>query len=122
MISIAAVTPWVAPFDPTDPDVVWVLNSGLYRSTDRGESWSFVGLPEAAVRERAREDGAVSEVEVARERLELLDVFDVIADAYTVRRNKPHPDLFIWVAGALGIMAHEAIASLSLTKSLIKYP
>jgi beta-phosphoglucomutase len=43
------------------------------------------------------------------ERLELLDQFDVVADAYTVTRNKPHPDLFMWVAGALGVMAHEAI-------------
>ena len=37
------------------------------------------------------------------ERLGLLDRFDAFADGATVARGKPHPDLFLWVAGALGL-------------------
>lgn len=37
------------------------------------------------------------------ERLELVDRFEVIGDGYTVSRSKPNPDVFLWVAGALGI-------------------
>ncbi|MBS0375076.1 MAG: sialidase [Proteobacteria bacterium] len=45
--------------DPTDPKVIWVgtgeswtrnsvsVGTGLYRSTDGGDSWSFAGLPES---------------------------------------------------------------------------
>ena len=33
----------------------------------------------------------------------LLDQFDAVADGTTVCRSKPAPDIFVWVAGALGI-------------------
>lgn len=39
----------------------------------------------------------------------LLDSFDAIADAYTVTRPKPEPDIFIWVAGALRASLEEVI-------------
>lgn len=34
-------------------------------------------------------------------RIGLYDRFDVIADGFTVARAKPHPDIFVWAAGAL---------------------
>ncbi|MAU12196.1 MAG: hypothetical protein CL607_20410 [Anaerolineaceae bacterium] len=43
------------------------------------------------------------------EHTQLIEHFDVIADGNTVVRSKPHPDVFLWVAGALGVPAHEAI-------------
>lgn len=36
-------------------------------------------------------------------KLGLLERFDVIADGLTVFRAKPHPDIFIWAAGALRV-------------------
>lgn len=35
--------------------------------------------------------------------VDLLDQFDAIADGSTVCRSKPAPDIFVWVAGALGL-------------------
>jgi beta-phosphoglucomutase len=43
------------------------------------------------------------------EKLELMDVFDVIGDGFSVVNPKPAPDLFVWVAGALGVLVHQAI-------------
>ncbi|MCA9886818.1 MAG: beta-phosphoglucomutase family hydrolase [Anaerolineae bacterium] len=43
------------------------------------------------------------------EHTRLLDYFDVVADGRTVVRSKPHPDVFLWVAGALGVPAHKTI-------------
>lgn len=37
------------------------------------------------------------------ERLQLTDCFDAIGDGYTVENSKPAPDIFLWVAGALGL-------------------
>lgn len=42
-------------------------------------------------------------------RLELLDVFDVIGDGHSVVNTKPAPDLFVWVAGGLGISVPEGV-------------
>jgi beta-phosphoglucomutase len=36
-------------------------------------------------------------------RLNLLERFDAIGDGYTVANSKPAPDIFVWVAGALGL-------------------
>jgi len=43
------------------------------------------------------------------EKLGLLQYFDVIADGYTVRNNKPAPDIFLWVANQLNLAPSEAI-------------
>jgi beta-phosphoglucomutase len=40
----------------------------------------------------------------------LLDYMDAIADGSTVARSKPAPDIFVWVAGALRVRPHQAIA------------
>lgn len=37
------------------------------------------------------------------ERLNVLDMFDVIGDGNSVVNGKPAPDLFVWVAGGLGL-------------------
>ncbi len=37
------------------------------------------------------------------ERLGILDLFRVIGDGYSVVNAKPAPDLFVWVAGGLGL-------------------
>lgn len=42
------------------------------------------------------------------DKLELLDAFDAIGDGYSVVNPKPAPDLFIWVAGRLGISPPQA--------------
>lgn len=42
-------------------------------------------------------------------KLGLLDTFTVIGDGYSVVNGKPAPDLFVWVAGGLGIKVHEAL-------------
>lgn len=42
-------------------------------------------------------------------RLELFDAFDIIGDGYSVVNTKPAPDLFIWVAGGLGIHVLEGV-------------
>ena len=39
----------------------------------------------------------------------LLDQFDAIADGATVCRSKPAPDIFVWVAGALGLHPAEIV-------------
>ncbi len=41
------------------------------------------------------------------ERLNVLDLFDVIGDGYSVVNGKPAPDLFVWVAGGLGLPPYE---------------
>jgi beta-phosphoglucomutase len=59
-----------------------------------------------AARARGLRVGVASGSRNARrvcERLGLLDRFDAFADGATVARGKPHPDLFVWVAGALGL-------------------
>ncbi|GAB4343798.1 MAG: beta-phosphoglucomutase [Phototrophicales bacterium] len=43
------------------------------------------------------------------ERLDLLDAFDVVGDGYAVVNTKPAPDLFVWVAGGLGIRVVEGV-------------
>jgi beta-phosphoglucomutase len=43
------------------------------------------------------------------DRLDLRGHFDAIGDGYSVVNTKPAPDLFIWVAGALGVPPNEAI-------------
>lgn len=43
------------------------------------------------------------------EKLELLPLFDTIADGSTVPNNKPAPDIFLWVANKLGVKPAEAV-------------
>jgi beta-phosphoglucomutase len=43
------------------------------------------------------------------EKLGLLQYFDVLADGNTVRRNKPAPDIFLWVAQQLQVSPSEAV-------------
>ncbi len=43
------------------------------------------------------------------QKLGLLPFFDVIADGYTVSRNKPAPDIFLWVAEHLNVSPSEAV-------------
>lgn len=43
------------------------------------------------------------------ERLEVIDLFDVIGDGNSVSNSKPAPDLFIWVAGGLSTPPTEAV-------------
>lgn len=48
----------------------------------------------------------------AREVLERLDMFDrftALGDGYVVNNTKPAPDLFVWVAGRLGVAVPEAV-------------
>ncbi len=42
------------------------------------------------------------------EKLDLLDMFDAVGDGYSVVNSKPAPDLFLWVAGALGVPPTDA--------------
>lgn len=42
-------------------------------------------------------------------KLGLIDRFDVVADGPTVVRPKPHPDIFVWTAGALRVRPSETI-------------
>ncbi|MBI1277334.1 MAG: beta-phosphoglucomutase [Anaerolineaceae bacterium] len=42
-------------------------------------------------------------------KLGLAPYFDVVADGYTVRQNKPAPDIFLWVADQLKVTPSEAI-------------
>lgn len=41
--------------------------------------------------------------------LQLASLFDVIGDGYCVVNAKPAPDLFLWVAGALGVYPTQAV-------------
>ncbi|MDX1992148.1 MAG: beta-phosphoglucomutase [bacterium] len=41
--------------------------------------------------------------------LQLADTFDAIGDGYSVVNGKPAPDLFVWVAGALGVSPANAL-------------
>jgi len=43
------------------------------------------------------------------ERLQILSLFDVIGDGFSVVHGKPAPDLFIWVAGGLGLPPTDCI-------------
>lgn len=43
------------------------------------------------------------------EKLNLLTLFDIIGDGYSVVNPKPAPDLFVWVAGGLQIQVNETI-------------
>lgn len=43
------------------------------------------------------------------ERLKLMDRFEALGDGYSVVNPKPAPDLFIWVAGRLGVPPNEAV-------------
>jgi len=42
-------------------------------------------------------------------RLDLFDYFSVIADGYTVKNLKPAPDIFVWVAGGLGLLPQQCL-------------
>ena len=46
---------------------------------------------------------------VVLDRLGLLDVFDAIGDGYSVVNPKPAPDIFVWVAGGLGVSVAQSI-------------
>lgn len=63
-----------------------------------------------ALIQEAREHGykiglgsASRNVQAVLHRLALPHLFDVIGDGYSVVRYKPAPDLFVWVAGGLGV-------------------
>lgn len=43
------------------------------------------------------------------DRLGLSTYFDAVGDGYSVQRTKPAPDLFVWVAGRLGVYPQEAV-------------
>jgi len=43
------------------------------------------------------------------EQVDLVRLFDSIAGGETVMRSKPEPDIFLWVAGALGVYPQEAL-------------
>lgn len=43
------------------------------------------------------------------EKLELLDMFGVIGDGYSVVNTKPAPDLFVWVAGGLRSLVQQTV-------------
>jgi beta-phosphoglucomutase len=46
---------------------------------------------------------------IVLDRVGLLAVFDALADGNTVSRSKPAPDIFVWVAGALGVSPAESV-------------
>jgi len=43
------------------------------------------------------------------DQVELSHKFDIIADGLAVNRSKPKPDIFVWVAGALGVYPQHVI-------------
>lgn len=43
------------------------------------------------------------------ERLGILDIFDVIADGYSVARGKPAPDLFLYAAAQMGVAPERCV-------------
>lgn len=43
------------------------------------------------------------------EKLGLIDMFTVIGDGYSVVNSKPAPDLFVWVAGGLGLHVDQVV-------------
>ncbi|NDJ61661.1 MAG: beta-phosphoglucomutase [Chloroflexi bacterium] len=43
------------------------------------------------------------------EKLDLLEMFAVVGDAYSVANTKPAPDVFIWAAGGLNVSVAEAV-------------
>jgi beta-phosphoglucomutase len=43
------------------------------------------------------------------ERLDMLDRFGALGDGHVVNNTKPAPDLFVWVAGRLGVTVSEAV-------------
>jgi beta-phosphoglucomutase len=43
------------------------------------------------------------------DRLEIAGLFDAVGDGYSVVNGKPAPDLFVWVAGALGVNPAHAV-------------
>jgi beta-phosphoglucomutase len=43
------------------------------------------------------------------ERLQVLSLFDVLGDGFSVVNGKPAPDLFVWVAGGLGLSPADCI-------------
>lgn len=42
-------------------------------------------------------------------RLGLIDRFVAVGDGYTVENSKPAPDIFLWVAGGLGVLPRHAL-------------
>ncbi len=56
------------------------------------------------------------------EHVGLINAFDVVAGGSTVSRSKPHPDIFVWVAGALGVypqhilVIEDSLAGVSASK------
>jgi beta-phosphoglucomutase len=43
------------------------------------------------------------------ERLNIMELLDVVGDGYSVVNPKPEPDLFVWVAGGLGLNPQQCI-------------
>lgn len=66
--------------------------------------------------EQARAEGlrlgvasASSNTQIVLEKIDLISTFDVIGSSRMVSRPKPAPDLFVWVAGALGIPPYQIV-------------
>ncbi len=65
-----------------------------------------------AARQRGLKLGVASSSLSARpvlEKTQIIQLMDVVADGSTVCRSKPAPDIFVWVAGALGVRPMNAV-------------
>lgn len=84
----------------------WLARKNRYYLESLGELAPEPGVPELLQEARAAalKIGLASASHNARlvlEKLDLLAMFDVVGDGYSVANNKPAPDLFLWVAGGL---------------------
>lgn len=94
----------------------------MARKNDYYLEWLQVITPEAilpgvpALLAQAKAQGlrlglgsASKNAKLVLDKLGMHDTFDVIGDGYSVANPKPEPDLFIWVAGGLGVYPTQAI-------------
>ncbi|MCC7450925.1 MAG: beta-phosphoglucomutase [Anaerolineae bacterium] len=96
---------------PEDQMEVWMTRkNGYYRSylteVTPNDLLPGVGAFLRDAKQRGIKLGLASASKNARdviERLGIADLMDAIGDGYSVSNPKPAPDLFVWVAGRLGV-------------------
>lgn len=92
----------------------WLERKNNYYLNDLNDLTPEPGVPQLLNEARAAglKLGLASASHNARivlEKIDLLALFEVVGDGYSVPNNKPAPDLFLWVAGGLHTSPAQAV-------------
>ncbi len=105
-----------APLDETTAQAWMVRKNDYYLEwlQDITPDAILPGVPSLLAQARAMNlrlglGSASKNAKLVLDKLGMHDTFDVVGDGYSVVNPKPEPDLFIWVAGGLGVYPTQAV-------------